>query len=171
MTGLRQDELLGLRWLDIDLLACRAHVRCGFPCSQHSRTTDQRITRILPLPIRLKGELEAHHRRALFGEGEDLIFCDPLTGGKLDPAKVRRRFREALRRAGLGEQVGFDDLRQTFESRCVAAGAPIAVIKKWMGDGEASGSVSYADLIPSASEQNLIEVAFAMAVQEASGLR
>ena len=144
MTGLRQGELLALRWLDVDLSAGRLRVRRSYTRYRFGTPKSLRSTRSVPMSARVRRELLAHHRRTLLSEGEDLVFCHPVTGSALDPTKVRRRFRAALRRAGVRE-VRFHDLRDTFGTHCAAAGVPLRTLQEWMGHRDAKTTAIYAD--------------------------
>ena len=56
-----------------------------------------------------------------------------------DASKMRKRFYDALRGAGLGHLVGqdngitFHSLRHTFGTQMAAAGAPLRDLQEWMG--------------------------------------
>jgi hypothetical protein len=55
---------------------------------------------------------------------EDLVFCHPHSGNVLDPSKMRKRFEEAIARAGVRE-ITFHELRHTFGTQMAAAGASL----------------------------------------------
>jgi integrase len=68
-----------------------------------------------------------------------------------DPAKLRKRFVGAARRAGL-RPVRFHDLRHTFGTRMAAAGAPLRAIQEWMGHSDYRTTSIYADYAPDPSQ-------------------
>jgi integrase len=72
MTGLRQGELLGLRWEHVDWLAGKVRVR--------GHTKSRRSIRAVPLAARVAAELEGLSRRSAFTADEDLVFGHPHTG-------------------------------------------------------------------------------------------
>jgi integrase len=159
MSGLRQGELLALRWLDVDLGAGRFQVRRNHTRHRLRTPNAGQSIRSIPMSDRVQRELQAHHQRTLFGEGEDLVFCHPLTGKTLNPSKLRRRFREALRRAGV-KDIKFHDLRHTFGTHCAAAGVPLLTLQEWMGHLDLKTTSVYAAYAPGAHQPGLIDVAF-----------
>ena len=66
---------------------------------------------------------------------DDLVFAHPASGSALDRHDVSRRFKIALKRAGV-RRVRFHDLRHTFGTRMAAAGVPIDTLQEWMGHVE-----------------------------------
>lgn len=58
MTGLRQGELLGLRWQDIDWMASRVRVRQSFVRGEFGSPKTRRSSRSVPLADRVAIELE-----------------------------------------------------------------------------------------------------------------
>jgi integrase len=146
MTGLRQGELLALRWRDIDWVAGRVRVadsytrgRLGSPKSGEGRS--------IPMADRVAGELERLYKRSAFQDDDDLVFCHPQTGHVLDPSKLRRRLREALARARLPE-ITFHELRHTFGTQLAAAGTPLRAIQEWMGHADAKTTEVYRHYAP-----------------------
>ncbi len=103
VTGLRQSELLGVRWRDIDLSAHRVRVRNAFVRGEHSSEgkSDLSTRRSVPMAdwlarrTRQPGEL-----RTPFDHDDDLVFAHPERGKPLDRTKVSRRFKAACREAG-----------------------------------------------------------------------
>ena len=63
MTGLRQGELLALRWRDVDWLAGRFRVRRSFVRGEFGTPKSHGSSRSVPLADRVAAELDAHNRR------------------------------------------------------------------------------------------------------------
>ena len=146
MTGLRQGELLALRWSDVDWSASRvrvaeSHTRGAFDSPKSHRG------RSVPMADRLAGELERHFQRSYHRGDQDLVFAHPATGHVLDPSRVRERFRAALARAGVPD-ITFHELRHPFGTQMAAAGAPLRAIQEWMGHADASTTEIYAHYAP-----------------------
>jgi integrase len=99
---------------------------------------------------RLAGELERHFQRSRFRADHDLVFCHPLTGLAYDASALRKRFYEALERAGL-RRITFHELRHTFGTQMAAAGAPLRAIQEWMGHADAKTTQIYAHYAPDAT--------------------
>jgi integrase len=160
MCGLRQGELLALRWRDVDWLASRVRVRANYVRGKLGAPKSRRSSRSVPLADRVAGELERHFQRSSYQGDSDLVFCHPSTGTPLDPSKLRKRFKQAASRAGV-RAVRFHDLRHTFGTHCAAAGVPLRTLQEWMGHSDFKTTLVYADYAPSAYEGDLIERAFA----------
>lgn len=159
MTGLRQGELLALRWLDVDWRAGRLRVRRTFTRGRFGTPKSRRSSRSVPITDRVAGELERHFQRSAYQAEEDLVFCHPQTGNPLDASRLRKRFAEALERAGV-RPVRFHDLRHTFGTHCAAVGVPLRTLQEWMGHRDAKTTQIYADYAPSEQEGGLVERAF-----------
>ena len=160
MTGLRQGELIALRWEDVDWAAGRVRVRRSYVRGEFSAPKSRRGVRSVPLADRLAGELERHFQTSAFQADHDLVFAHPRLGGPLDRTKVRKRFKDALRRAGVRE-VRFHDLRHTFGTRMAGVGVPIRTLQEWMGHRDFKTTLIYADYAPSEREREWVEIAFA----------
>jgi len=159
MTGLRQGELLALRWIDVDWVAGRVRVRRNYVRGHWVSPKTRRGSRSVPLADRLAGELERHFQRTSYQSDSDLVFAHPETGQVLDHSDLVRRFKAALRAAGV-RQVRFNDLRHSFATAVAAAGVPMRTLQEWMGHADFKTTLIYADYSPSAGEAELVERAF-----------
>lgn len=160
MTGLRQGELLALRWGDVDWRAGRLRVRRTFTRGSFGAPKSRRSSRSVPLTDRVAGALERHFQASAFQVDEDLVFCNPHTGRPMDASRMRKRFKKALARGGV-RPVRFHDLRHTFGTHCAAAGVPLRTLQEWMGHRDAKTTQVYADYAPNSREGALVEEAFA----------
>ena len=77
----------------------------------------------------------------------------------MDRSKVRKRFKAALKRAGVRE-VRFHALRHTFGIRMAAAGVPMRTLQEWIGHRDFKTTLIYADYAPAANEAELVNAAF-----------
>ena len=142
-TGLRQAELLGLRWRDIDLDMLSISVSqvlykrqgiCQFkePKTSHCRRRVA-VTPKLALFLRhYRAELESLYRQ--LGKPltlDDLVFAS-IEGKPLDPCVLTHNFSRLCKRAGL-ENVRFHDLRHTFASLRILRRAKPKVISEALG--------------------------------------
>lgn len=160
MTGMRQGELLALRWSDVDWLAHRVRVRRSFVRGQYGTPKSKRSTRSVPLADRVASELDALSKVTAFAADSDLVFAHPHTGKPIDRSKLLKRYKAALSRARVRE-VRFHDLRHTFGTRMAATGVALRTIQEWMGHRDLTTTQLYADYAPSAHEAELVEAAFA----------
>lgn len=139
--GLRQGELLALRWSDVNLDA-------GTLTVQHTRNSrtgalaepkTERSGRTLRLGGELAGGLREHRRHQLeerFAAGDrwhdgDYVFATP-TGQSLEAANVSHRFHAALAAAGLPRQ-RFHDLRHACATLRLEQGEELAVVSRILG--------------------------------------
>jgi integrase len=161
MTGLRQGELIALRWRDVDWPAGRIRVRQNYVRGEYGTPKSRRSSRSVPMADRVAGELERLFQASARQSDDDLVFADPNSGGPLHRTRVLDRFRAALTAARLDERRTFHDLRHTFGTRMAAAGVPMRTLQEWMGHRDIATTQIYADYAPSAHEAALVEAAFA----------
>ena len=142
-TGLRQAELLGLRWRDIDLdlrsiSVCQTlykrHGVCEFkePKTSHSRRLVSMTPKLADYLSQYKEERESlslHLGRLL--KPDDLVFSN-AEGKPTDPGVLSHNFARIAKRAGL-KNVRFHDLRHTFASLMLLRGAKPKVISEALG--------------------------------------
>ena len=165
MTGMRQGELLALRWRDVDWPALRVRIRRNFVRGEFGTPKSKRSSRSVPLAVRLAGELDRLHQETPYRRDDDLVFAHPHTGKPIDRSRVLKRFKAALKR-GEVRSVRFHDLRHTFGTRMAAQGVPMRALQEMMGHRDFKTTLIYADYAPSAREAEWVEAAFAAPVQE-----
>jgi len=160
-TGLRQSELLGLRWRDVDMRAQRVRVRNAWVRYEHSGEgkSDLSTKRSVPMTDRLTGELRAWRLRTVYSDDEDLVFGHPDLGVPLDRTKVTRKFKAACEEAGV-RVIRFHDLRHTFATTLAAAGVPLRTIQEYLGHADLKTTQIYAHYAPSAHEVEIVNDAF-----------
>jgi len=157
MTGLRQGELVALRWRDIDWTAGVVRVRRTYSRGEWGTPKSRRSSRAVPLADRAARALERHFQRSAYRADDDIVFCHPHTGNPYDASKLRERFYDAMRTAGMGHRVGrqggitFHSLRHTFGTRMAAVGVPMRTLQEWMGHRDHTTTLIYADFAPDAS--------------------
>jgi integrase len=159
MTGLRQGELLGLRWRDVDFAARKVRVVSPYVRGEFGDPKSGGSGRSVPLAERVATELEALRARSPYAADKHLVFCHPETGNPLDRAKLTRRFKKAIRSAGVRE-ITFHELRHTFGTRMAGAGVPLRTLQHWMGHADAKTTQVYAHYQPSDHEADIADQAF-----------
>ena len=169
MTGLRQGELLALRWRDVDWPTGRLRVRQNYVRGNWGTPKSRRGSRSVPMVDRVAGELERHFQGSAFQADEDLVFPHPHTGEVLDHSALVRRYKRALRGAGVRE-VRFNDLRHTFGTQMAAVGVPLRTLQEWMGHRDFKTTLIYADYAPAAHETEMAERAFARGINRGTNL-
>ena len=147
MSGLRRGELLALRWQDIDWHANLIRVRRSYSRGHFTTPKSRRSNRAVPMAERLATELKTHQQQTRFQADDDLVFPHPTLGTVLDPSKLRYRFTQAVKTAGI-PPLRFHDLRHTFGTRMAAAGAPLRAIQEWLGHSNYKTTEIYAHYAP-----------------------
>lgn len=173
-TGLRQGELLGLRWRNVDWMARRVRVVRNFVRGEHGSPKSGK-GRSVPMSETVARELERHFKRSRFNGDDDFVFCHPETGKELERSRLLKRFKAAVLKADIGEfedrkrksgdierfpLTRFHDLRHTFGTTCAAAGIPLRTLQEWMGHVDIKTTMIYAHYAPGEEEAALIERAF-----------
>ena len=142
-TGLRQAELLGLRWRDVDLDLLSISVsqvlyKRGGICEFKEPKTSGSSRRVAMTPkLALFLREYKTERELLFLELgkviglDDLVFSD-IDGRPIDPSTLTHNFARIVSQAGLG-RVRFHDLRHTFASLALLRGAKPKVISEALG--------------------------------------
>jgi len=160
MTGMRLGELRALRWADLDMGAMKVRVRYSFVRGQMGAPKSRRSVRAIPLASRLVTELERHHRSTVWNQDSDLVLAHPHTGRPLDRVRLLTHFKAALQRADVRE-VRIHDLRHTFATTIAASGqVSLRTLQEWMGHLDARTTQIYADYMPGAREQEMLDTAF-----------
>lgn len=161
-TGLRQSELLGLRWSDVDLDGARLHVRAQLDRKTHERVEPKtrEAVREIPLPAFLVQALREH--RVASGRSLD---HDPLfttaSGEVLDHRNLVRAWHVIRKRAGLVDpQPRFHDLRHTAASLWISEGADVVYVSRVLGHASPSITLDvYAGLFDRARHEERVTTA------------
>ena len=154
-TGLRQGELLALRWRDIDFGLQRIQVRRNFTHG-HEKTPKSGRVRSAPMVDEVIIVLDGLSKRELFTGHDDLVFCSPI-GGHLDSIAMRKRFYAALERAEL-RRIMFHDLRHCFASLAVKK-LPLSTVQGYLGHAHISTTMRYVHHTPAAEDAALLSQA------------
>jgi integrase len=165
MTGLRQGELLALRWRDVDWTAQRIRVRKNWVLGEFGTPKSKRSTRSVPMADEVAGALDRLFQASRFQADDDLVFADQATGEPPYKPGVLKRFRKAMATAQLNETHVFHDLRHTFWTRMAAAGVPLRTLQEWMGHRDLTTTQRYAGYAPSSREVEMVAAAFERSIQ------
>jgi integrase len=155
-TGLRMGELLALRWRDVDFEGSLVRVRASYSAGVLTTPKSGKV-RSVPLAPDVARALDGLSRRDWYTGEDDLVFPGEL-GGPLDGSALRRRYKAALKRAGL-RQLRFHDLRHTFGTRMIAK-ADIRRVQEWMGHADIQTTMRYLHYAPRAEDARLVAEAF-----------
>lgn len=155
-TGLRRGELLALRWRDVDFAGKAIRVRASFSGGALTTPKSGKV-RSVPMAPDVASALARLGQRPEWAGDDDLVFVGRF-GGHLDPRKLRRRYNEALDRAGL-RRLRFHDLRHTFGTRMIAK-ADIRRVQEWMGHADVQTTMKYLHYAPRDEDAALVAEAF-----------
>jgi len=154
--GMRQGELLALRWSDVDLEAGKVTVRhtlrrgvrtLADPKTDASKRTLHLGSVATTLRTHRTRQLEDRMRAGRSWQDGDFVFTTKL-GEPLDTSTVTRAFQAALRRAGLPRQ-RFHDLRHAFATLHLEAGEELIVVSRMLGHSTISTTADvYAHVTP-----------------------
>lgn len=139
-TGLRQGELIGLRWSCVDFVDSLVHVKGNITRGVEKDYPKSKRVRSVPMIPQLADVLAALKDRGHFTADSDFVFVNE-TGGFIDHYALRRRFYAALDRAKL-RRIKFHDLRHVFGSTAVRGLDPYA-LQSYMGHQHYSTTQRY----------------------------
>jgi integrase len=150
--GLREGEVLGLRWIDIDVAQHTLRIaqtvqRVRGRLAIEVPKTD-RSARLLPLPVFMERALARHaerqaaERRKVGDDWEDhgLVFPSER-GTPLDPRNLLRQFKDLLVAAELPD-MRFHDLRHSCATTLIAQGVHPRVVQEILGHSQISTTMN-----------------------------
>lgn len=163
--GLREGELLTLRWEDVDLEAPKpallvrrtltrgedgrgwvigATTKSGK--GRRVRLTSQAVT---ALKDHRKRQLEERIRLAGHWQDQDLVFANE-NGALFNPSNLRRRsFRRIKARSGVREDLRFHDLRHTCATLLLSEGVNAKVVSEMLGHASITITLNtYSHVLP-----------------------
>lgn len=157
-AGLRQGELLALRWHDVDFAGSALTIARAMSAGVESSTKSGLVRRV-PLADQAAAALDRMSRREHFTTPGDLVFCNVL-GRPLDDSALRRRYRRAQAAAGV-RPLRFHDLRHTFGSLLAMRGVDVVTIQKAMGHSTLATTSRYLHARPASEQAQVFTAAFA----------
>jgi integrase len=143
-TGMRQGELLGLKWADIDVNAGSLAVRRALQSQRgvglvFTEPKTARSRRKIHLAKTAIAALRAHRDRQTFDRhaagpawsDNDLVFCDEI-GAPLSPTNETKTFQRLTAAAKL-PVIRFHDLRHTAATILLAKGVHVKLVSEMLG--------------------------------------
>jgi integrase len=155
-TGLRQGELLALRWRDVDFVGGLLHVRANYT-DRREKVPKGKKVRSVPMTPDVVDALGRLKEREHFTGEDDLVFSNTV-GDHLNSWSLRRRFYLALDRAEL-RRIRFHDLRHHFGTNAITALDAYAV-QSYMGHAHYSTTQRYLHHKPRPGHAQALHEAF-----------
>ena len=128
-AGLRQRELIVLKWSDLDVKKRMLTISEGRTVEQRKLVEHRGRTRTIGLSLELVELLAEEHARH---PGSPLMFMYPATQKPYLPQTVRRLHSEILKEAGL-DHIRFQDLRHTCAVLSLQNGMGIKEVAQMLG--------------------------------------
>jgi len=151
-TGMRQGELLGLKWEDIDWEAKQVHVQGTFNNGRFFETKTKGSNRRIDLAPTVITDLKKW--KLASGRNElGLVFCNEA-GNPIDHHNlVNRNFFPALKAANL-PKVRFHDLRHSYASILIEQGENLKYIQSQLGHSSPTVTLNvYAHLMKPTNQE------------------
>ena len=162
-TGMRQSEILGLRWRDVDFQKEVLHVRQtlshdGKKLQQETKTKSS--TRTISLMNQTLVDLQKQRKkveklRRTAGEGykeHDLVVCTKF-GTPIIPRNLLRSFYDLMKKAGV-PKIRFHDLRHTVASLMLSNNVNPKVVKEIFGHSDIRVTLdTYSHVLPSVHKE------------------
>lgn len=164
-TGMRQSEILALRWSDIDFTSGKIYVRQTLQNGKFYEPKTDKSKRAVVIPLSLVEALKVHRARQaveLEKNPHDLVFTNTV-GSPIPSRNLSQRiFEPALKRAGL-RKVGFHSLRHSYVSVLLDQGADIKFIQNQVGHASAKITLDiYSHMLPGREQETMQKLETAM---------
>lgn len=170
--GLRQGEILGLRWRDVDVKQGIIHIRqslqrvksydSGSTAKtklEYGEPKSERSKRSIPIPTDVLKELLEYRKRQmeeklLLGQAyqdNDLVFCI-MNGKPYDPRSFNYIFKRLVKKAGIPD-ANLHALRHTFATRLLESNVHPKVVQELLGHSNITTTLdTYSHVMPEIKE-------------------
>ena len=137
-TGMRKGEILGLRWVDVDVKARRISIQHTLPPGHVTENDLEDVKtrasrRAIELPSNVVKALVAQKERLLAAGLRRCCWVFPTAlGVPVQPKTLDREFGYLMHRAKV-PRIRFHDLRHTCATLRLASGEPVKVVSEMLG--------------------------------------
>ena len=159
MAGLREGELIALRWRDVDFEASSIRVREARTLG-HTDVPKSGHGRAVPMAPEVAQALAKLSLRGYGTDPGDLVFLG-LRGAHVDIAAFRDRYYDAQSRAGVEPRRTVHELRHTFGTVMAAHGVPLRTLQHWLGHESIATTERYSAFVPRHDDAAVVSAAFA----------
>ena len=146
-AGLRKNEILRLRWQDIDMKAGVLTV-----ASREGRTTKNYQDRRIPIAAELAALLKQHPQRL----GSEYVFAGRAKGHQVE---LKTALNTAATTAGI-EKVTMHQLRHAFCSHALMSKVDPRTVMKWMGHRDLQTTLRYAHVESSHEQSEIHKISY-----------
>jgi integrase len=174
-TGMRQGELLGLRWQDVDLehaalsvTASLQRPRTGLKINPRPKTRSSR--RRIVLTPQMVATLREHRtaqiaerlRQGELWQDQDLVFCNAIGGAYRSTNLEHHNFKPLVRKAAL-PVIRFHDLRHTAATLLLVQGVKPKIVSEMLGHARVAITLDlYSHVLPSMQKDAAAAMATAL---------
>jgi integrase len=164
-TGLRNSELLALKWSHVDMTCgvlhvkqTRSRVKKGYVDERPKTESGRRDITLIPIVLE---SLREHRKRQLTErlaagpawKDEDRVFPSSI-GTALDASNLDKQWDRLKVRAGLPEEMHFHDLRHSAASWLISKGVDVVAVSLMLGHADPSVTLRiYAHAMPGSRAQ------------------
>jgi len=132
-TGLRQSELFGLKWKDIDFAGAQISVTRSIVQQVVGICKTEASQKPVPMHPHLARALRQEAARTCYRRPEDWVFASPRSGGRRPywgQQVMNRHLRPALKSIGISKRVGWHTFRHTYSTLLRATGAELKAMQE-----------------------------------------
>ncbi|MFL0361654.1 tyrosine-type recombinase/integrase [Pseudobacillus sp. 179-B 2D1 NHS] len=156
-TGMRQGEILGLRWKDVDFESQTVYIRQTLTQKAEIKTgaKNEASIRSIHIPNKLVDELRAYRKqllqeKLLLGNkyhDNDLVICT-RDGRPMIPRNFRKEFYNVIEKVGL-PKIRFHDLRHTHATILIQQNVNVKLISERLGHSDIETTLNtYSHVLP-----------------------
>lgn len=146
-TGIRAGELINLKWDQVNLADKTLMIR-----NTEQFTTKGKKDRIIPINDKLLRVLHSRVPKIMKLDQEQFVFTR-IPGIRLTVDHLSKKFKQAVRLAGMNDKIHLHTLRHSFASNLAQRGVSLYVIKELLGHEDLKTTQIYSHL----QHQNLVD--------------